>query len=102
MNVPCNAIVAPAGSILRPADEKEDTVLKCRDLAEMVTPYLDGGLPPRARFGAWLHLRICSACRRYVDQMRRTIRLLGSGPVPPPPENESEIIALLETTRHDR
>jgi len=77
-------------------------VLKCRDLAELVTPYLEGALPPRIRFGAWLHLRLCAACRAYVDQVRRTIRFLGGGPPPPPPENENEIIALLEAAERDQ
>ena len=77
-------------------------MLKCRDMAELVTPYLEGALSPRMRFAAWLHLRLCDACRRYIDQVRRTIRLLGSGPVPPPPANEGEIMALLETASHDQ
>jgi anti-sigma factor RsiW len=71
-------------------------------MAELVTPYLDGALPPRKRFAAWLHLRLCAACRRYVDQVRRTIHFLGYGPPPPPPENEREIMALLESARRDR
>jgi len=76
-------------------------VLKCRDLAELVTPYLEGALPLRARIAASWHLRLCSACRVYVDQARRTIRFLGGGPPPPPPGNESEIMALLESVRRD-
>jgi predicted anti-sigma-YlaC factor YlaD len=84
------------------AFEKEDAVLKCRDMAELVTPYLEGALSLRLRMAAWLHLRLCDACRRYVDQVRRTIRFLGSGPPPPPPANEQEIMALLESTRHDQ
>jgi anti-sigma factor RsiW len=71
-------------------------VLKCRDLAELVTPYLEGALPLRARLAARLHLFLCEACRRYVEQMRRTIRFMGSGPPPPPPENERKIMELLE------
>jgi predicted anti-sigma-YlaC factor YlaD len=90
------AILAPAGF-----DLNEDAVLKCRDMAELVTRYLEGALPPRTRFAAWLHLRLCEACRTYVDQVRRTIRFLAGGPPPPPPEKENEIIALLETARRD-
>lgn len=77
-------------------------MLKCRDMAELVTPYLEGALPLKARLGAWWHLRLCAACRRYVDQVRRTIRFLGDGPPPPPPENEREIMALLEAAQRDR
>jgi hypothetical protein len=84
------------------SDQKEDTVLKCRDLAELVTPYLDGALPLRPRFAAWLHLRLCDACRTYVEQVRRTVRFLGGGPPPPPPENEREIMALLDSAQRDQ
>lgn len=76
-------------------------VLKCRDMAELVTPYLEGALPPRQRLAAWYHLRLCAACRRYLDQVRRTIRLLDSGPPPPPPANEREIMALLDAARRN-
>jgi anti-sigma factor RsiW len=76
-------------------------MLKCRDMAELVTPYLDGGLSPRARLAARLHLWLCAACRQYVDQMRRTVHFLGSGPLPPPPENESQIVALIDAVRRD-
>jgi hypothetical protein len=85
-----------------PADENEDTVLKCRDMAELVTPYLDGALPPRTRFAAWLHLRLCAACRRYIEQVRRTIRFLSDGPPPQPPSNEREIMALLDPAQRDQ
>lgn len=77
-------------------------MLKCRDMAELVTPYLEGALPLRLRIAAWYHLRLCDACRRYVDQVRRTIRFLGSGPPPAPPANEQEIMALLDTVRRDQ
>jgi anti-sigma factor RsiW len=75
-------------------------VLKCRDLAELVTPYLEGSLPLRTRLAARLHLFLCEACRRYVAQMRRTIRFLRDRP-PPPSENENKIMALLEDARRE-
>jgi predicted anti-sigma-YlaC factor YlaD len=44
---------------------------------ELVTEYLEGTMPPdeRARFDE--HLIICDGCRAHLDQMRKTIRLLG-------------------------
>ena len=48
-------------------------MLRCRDMSELVTDYLKHELPVRRRFGVWLHLRLCEACRRYTDQMRETV-----------------------------
>lgn len=54
--------------------------LTCKQLVELVTDYLEGALLPeeRARFDA--HLAGCRGCRAYLEQMRRTIRLLGTLP----------------------
>ena len=55
-----------------PSDE-----LTCVELVELVTDYFEGVLPAaeRARFEE--HLRGCGYCRLYLDQMRRTIQVLG-------------------------
>jgi hypothetical protein len=76
-------------------------VLKCRELAELVTPYLEDALPLRARLAARLHLFLCAACRRYVEQMRLTIRFLGSRSPPSSPESENKIMELLEGSRRE-
>lgn len=52
--------------------------LPCRELVELVTDYLEGRLPPDERLRFDAHLRGCSGCRTYLDQMRLTIRSLGS------------------------
>lgn len=75
--------------------KKEDVRMKCRDMAEIVTDYLEGALPLSAWAAARFHLALCDSCRRYVEQIRRTIRLLGEGPPPRPPANEGEIMASL-------
>jgi anti-sigma factor RsiW len=78
-------------------------VLKCRDMAELVTPYLEGSLPVKIRLAARFHLWLCGACRRYVAQIRETIQFLRAGPKPvPSPEDESKIIELLEAAKRDR
>lgn len=51
--------------------------LSCQELVELVTDYLEGALPPgdAARFDA--HIAGCGGCRRYLEQIRETIRLTG-------------------------
>jgi predicted anti-sigma-YlaC factor YlaD len=67
----------------------------CRDVSELVTGYLEQTLPLRTRLGVRWHLAQCVACRRYVVQMRQTIRLLGAASFPPPgPETESRMLGV--------
>ncbi|HXT81106.1 MAG TPA: zf-HC2 domain-containing protein [Acetobacteraceae bacterium] len=68
----------------------EAVIPTCRDMAELVTGYLEGTLSIRTRAAARLHLAVCDACTRYYDQMRRTIRLLGGTPPPAPSEGTEE------------
>lgn len=65
----------------------------CRDMSELVTDYMERATPLRTRFEMWLHLLQCEACRHYFDQVRRTVRLLGSR-VPPLPDRTTEDIVL--------
>jgi anti-sigma factor RsiW len=51
--------------------------LTCRELVELVTDYLEGALTPGQRRRFERHLGTCSACPRYVEQLRATIRVLG-------------------------
>jgi anti-sigma factor RsiW len=52
--------------------------LTCMELVELVTAYLDGTLPPADRGRFEEHLTVCEGCTVYLDQIRQTIRLVGS------------------------
>jgi anti-sigma factor RsiW len=54
------------------------TDLTCREFVEIVTDYLEQILPTSERLRCEQHLVVCSACARYVDQTRTTIRLAGT------------------------
>lgn len=67
--------------------------MRCRDLVEVITDYLERTMPAhdRRRFDA--HLRECPYCRAYVEQMRQTIDILGSlGPESFSPEARRELV----------
>jgi len=51
--------------------------ISCQELVEVITDYIEGTLPEddRERFDA--HLEQCDGCRIYLDQMRRTIAVVG-------------------------
>jgi anti-sigma factor (TIGR02949 family) len=65
--------------------------MKCRQVVELMTDYLEGTLSPidRARFED--HISGCDGCRAYLDQLRRTRQVLGrlaNEPVPEPLKSE--------------
>lgn len=51
--------------------------LTCQEVVELVSDYLEGTLDTgqRARFEA--HLAGCRGCTNYLEQMRRTIQMVG-------------------------
>lgn len=54
--------------------------MACRELVELVTEYLEGRLPARERARFEAHISDCEYCATYLEQMRRTIRVLGRLP----------------------
>ncbi|HEX5439753.1 MAG TPA: zf-HC2 domain-containing protein [Ktedonobacterales bacterium] len=56
----------------------DDASLSCQELVELITDYFEGAISPeeRARFEA--HLGGCAGCQGYLNQLQRTIRLLGT------------------------
>lgn len=55
-----------------PTDE-----IVCRELVELVTPYLEDALPSNERALVDQHLASCDGCTAYVQQMRLTIKAIG-------------------------
>ena len=80
--------------------KRTDSVPTCRDMSELVTDYMEHATPLRSRFGMWLHLLQCEACRHYFDQVRRTVQLLGSRlPAPPDRSTEDRVVAAARGPR---
>ena len=49
--------------------------MTCKEVAEFLMDYLDQSLPPSVRNTFEEHLKICSACRRYLDSYRKTVAM---------------------------
>ncbi len=64
-------------------------MIRCRDVYRVADDYLERDLSLWQRWRINAHLRVCSACRNYLDQLRRTIAFLRARP-PAPPEREVE------------
>jgi predicted anti-sigma-YlaC factor YlaD len=58
-------------------DHPELIELTCQELVELVTEYLEQALPPPASERFAQHLAKCEGCRNYVNQIKRTIVVLG-------------------------
>jgi anti-sigma factor RsiW len=67
--------------------------MRCQELVEAITDYLEGTLPAAdvERFEA--HIAQCDACTMYLDQMRATIDAMGH--VPPESLSAEQQEALL-------
>jgi len=51
--------------------------LTCRELAELVTDYLENALTLRDRRRFERHLDLCAECRNHLEQLRATVALAG-------------------------
>lgn len=70
----------------------------CREIAQLVTDYLDGSLTFSERVRFQLHLGLCFACRNYLRQMKYTIAALRQlPPEPVPPHVKEELVKRFRT-----
>lgn len=55
--------------------------LRCEELVELVTDYLEGAITDPDRLDLIeAHLQLCDPCSVYVEQMRQTIAMIGQVP----------------------
>ena len=52
--------------------------LSCQELVELVTDYLENNLSTHERELFDAHVAVCPGCATYVEQMRQSIRAVGS------------------------
>jgi hypothetical protein len=48
-------------------------MLKCKDVTDETSNYIEGDLPFGKRIALFLHIFICRNCRHYVQQFRKTV-----------------------------
>jgi anti-sigma factor RsiW len=51
--------------------------ISCQEVVELVTDYVEQALPADEAAVFEQHLNFCDGCVRYVDQVRRTIDVVG-------------------------
>ncbi|WP_051324804.1 anti-sigma factor family protein [Candidatus Solirubrobacter pratensis] len=57
-----------------------DAGLRCIEVVELVSAYIDDELDPQTRRRVEEHLELCPPCRVYVEQVRETVLTLGELP----------------------
>ena len=74
----------------------------CRELVELVTPYLEDVLPPAERAAIDVHLAACDGCHTYVEQMRQTIQAVGHVPADPiTSQTRDEVLAIFRAWQRE-
>jgi len=71
--------------------------MKCREMVELMTNYLEGALSTRDRTRFDEHIAGCDGCRAYLEQMRATWDAVGKIAEEQIPEHIQE--QLLEAFR---
>jgi anti-sigma factor RsiW len=52
--------------------------IRCQELVELITDYVDGALDAFTHMELEAHLRLCSGCWEYLQQIEATRSALGS------------------------
>ena len=67
----------------------------CRQAVDLVTAYLEEALSSRDRARFETHIAECPHCHEYLDQMRRTLAVMGRiEPDALDPATRTELVAL--------
>ncbi|MGE3720107.1 MAG: anti-sigma factor [Bauldia sp.] len=75
-------------------------MLKCREVSELASRYVDHDLGMMTRAQIRLHLMMCKHCTRYVRQLRQTVALLSEiAPREPSLFDDARFVALLKRRR---
>ena len=81
-----------------PSDE-----IVCRELVELVTPYLENAMPAHERALLEQHLAECDGCQTYVQQMRLTIQAIGHVPDEAiTSQTREQVLAIFRAWRESR
>ena len=59
--------------------------MRCAEVVELVTDLIEGALDAETEQRVIGHLSLCDGCQAYIEQVRRTVELLGDPPAGEPP-----------------
>ncbi len=68
-------------------------MLTCKKLVENGSEYLEGDMSRWQRFKFKMHLFMCTHCKRYIEQLKQTISMIGISPKQAPSEELHQKLA---------
>ncbi len=80
---------------------RRERVLPCREIMTRLSEFVERELGPEMMGKIHDHLEVCAACRRFVESLERTSRMLRLDPSLPMPEDAARELmdALREESR---
>ncbi len=80
---------------------RRERVLPCREIMTRLSEFVERELGPEMMGKIHDHLEVCAACRRFVESLKRTSRMLRLDPSLPMPEDAARELmdALREESR---
>jgi len=75
-------------------------MLKCRDISELSSDYIDGTLPLHKRLQVRLHLFMCTHCRRYLQHFQTTVDLIAK--LKNPKTSQQKIEAVMDRIQKEK
>jgi len=80
------------------ADSEDVADVECRQIAELLTDYLDGALPKHTRELIEWHIEGCGPCVAFMNTFRGTLHAVRKLPeVPIPAELKQRLLAVLRS-----
>ena len=85
-----------------PFRRRRTDAMACREAVALLSEYLEGALRPEQRQLLADHLRDCTHCAEYLEQIRASIRLAGlTEPGALDPQTRAAMIDLYRTWQED-
>jgi hypothetical protein len=82
------------------SEPPEPETVECRQIAELLSDYVEGTLPKRIRELLEWHIEGCSPCVAFVNTFRGTVNAAAKlRAVQIPPELKQRLIAVLRESR---
>ena len=79
-----------------------DSPIRCVELVELVTEWMEGELDDAVRAQVEEHLVVCTPCSVYVTQIRQAIRVMRDLPVDaPPPAAREQLLHFFRVQARD-